>query len=53
MTYVLTNEQFAQLEAYFELARTAISDEEQYELIVMEPALRDMLIAVRNSQSRS
>lgn len=50
MTYTLTNEQFAQLETYFDLARTAVSDEEQYELIVMEPSLRDMLIQVKRLQ---
>lgn len=53
MPYTLTDSQFAQLEGYFELARTAISDEEQYELIVLEPGLRDMLIEVKRSQSTS
>lgn len=43
MPVTLTDEQYKSLLAYFDLARTAISDEEQYELIIMEPGLRDML----------
>ena len=47
MTYELTDEQYQSLLAYFELAKTAMSDDEQAELIVMEKPLRDMLRALQ------
>lgn len=47
MTYVLTDEQYADLCAYFEFALTAISDEEQAELVHMELPLRDMLRSLK------
>lgn len=49
MPVTLTDEQYQELLAYFDLARTAISDEEQYELVVMEPRLRDMLRGLTSS----
>ena len=41
--YVLTEEQFGYLRDYFELALTAVTDEEQDELVFMEKPIRDML----------
>ena len=41
--YVLTQEQYESLVEYFDTALTAISDEEQAELVFMEKPLRDML----------
>lgn len=50
--YTLTESQFEQLHAYFELALTAISDQEQDELVLREKPLRDMLRQVRSDQGR-
>lgn len=50
--YTLTEGQFQQLQAYFELALTAISDEEQDELVNREKPLRDMLRQVRSDHGR-
>lgn len=47
MSYILTNEQYARLSEYFELALSAISDDEQMRLLSMEPGLRDMLRQLR------
>lgn len=52
MPYTLTDQEFGRLEAYFHLAMTAISDEEQYELIIMEPGLRDMLKEIKKIQDQ-
>lgn len=41
--YVLSEVQMRALREYFELAMTAISDEEQHRLVFMEKPLRDML----------
>lgn len=46
----LTEQQFQLLKDYFETALTAISDEEQAELVFMEKPLRDMLREVSLSQ---
>ena len=51
MTYILTDEQFKSLKDYFELAMTAISNDEQDELLKMEPGLRAMLRALNSSSS--
>lgn len=48
--YTLTAGQFQQLQSYFELALTAISDDEQDELVHREKPLRDMLRQVRQDQ---
>lgn len=43
MTYVLSDEQYEELRSYFELSLTAMSDEEQADLVFREKPLRDML----------
>lgn len=43
MTFTLSNEQFADLSEYFELALVATTQEEDVELVAAEPRLRDML----------
>lgn len=47
MTYILSDEQYENLRDYFELAMTAMSDDEQAELIFKELPLRDMLRQLR------
>jgi hypothetical protein len=47
MTYILSDEQYENLRDYFELAMTAISDDEQHELVFMEKPLREMLRQLR------
>jgi len=47
MSYILTDEQYQNLRKYFELALTAISNDEQEELVFMEKPLRDMLRQLR------
>lgn len=47
MTYILSDEQYKNLRDYFELALTAISNDDQANLIFMEPGLRDMLRQLR------
>ena len=49
MAYLLTDEQFKALKDYFDLAMTAISDDEQAELVFMEPALRNMLRGIETT----
>jgi hypothetical protein len=50
MSYTLTDEQFERLLAYFELCKTAISDDEQDKLLDMEGPLRDMLREIKASR---
>lgn len=45
--YTLTEAQFELLTEYFELAMTAISDDEQETLVFMEGPIRDMLREVK------
>jgi hypothetical protein len=47
MSYILSDDQYETLRNYFELAMTAISDEEQHELVFMEKPLREMLRQLR------
>ena len=43
MPVELTDAQYSSLREYFELALTAISDEEMSDLVFLEKPLRDML----------
>jgi hypothetical protein len=47
MSYILSDDQYETLRNYFELAMTAISDDEQHELVFMEKPLREMLRQLR------
>jgi hypothetical protein len=49
MSYTLTDEEFDALHAYFELALTVITDDEQAELVFMEKPLRDMLRDIKDA----
>lgn len=50
--YELTEEQFDAISEYFEFALTAISDEEQADLVFMETPIRDMLREIKREQPR-
>ena len=47
--YELTDEQLDMLSEYFELALTAISDDEQTRLVGMELPIRNMLRGIRST----
>lgn len=52
MEYTLTEEQYETLKAYFELALTAISSEDDVELVSMEPKCREIMRGLVPTETR-